>query len=156
MRPIFQRTYETFAIYRLLVPLPVSVKWPSGDQTFEAAEQAGPPFGLLRITGPGSFKADHPFKSAAHVTHTLANGYKVTVPSVQHTFFARLVAEGRAAVVWGPHMQIYWLDSSITRGAPVVDAYYTFERGRTITSETHEWAAREADRGNHSAEGRPK
>lgn len=111
-------------IYRLLVPLPVAVAWPSGEQQVRTIAESKC---TLEIAGPGDFKNALEFRSAAHAAHTLANGFKVRTPSIWDTFFARLVRDGRAEVVWGAHCEIYWLDRSITRDLPEVDARHTFE-----------------------------
>ncbi len=130
MQHLFHRTYETFAIYRLLEPMPVTIDWPTGSQTFEAIDRDYPPYGALEIRGPDRAFLDRPFQSSAHVRHTLANGFKVKVPSIENTFFARLIRDGRAEVIRGPYMEIYWLDQSVPRG-PEIDAYYTFHDRKT-------------------------
>lgn len=144
MGPRFRRTCETIAIYRLLVPLPVSVDWPSGRQTF-SAEQNGLHSGELLISGPGRHLSRRcEFRDADHVRHNLANGFKVQVPSLEYSFFERLVREGRAEVICAPCEPLYWLNYSVVRDLPVLDAYYTYKPGLTNTSGTMEWAAREA------------
>lgn len=139
MRPIFQRTHEVYAIYRLLVPLPVSVDWPSGRQTCSAVEIPGDMRARMVLTGPDHFETSQNFSSVGHVHHTLGNGFKVRIPSVINNFLAKLVREGRAEVIWGPHVELYWLDSSIRMRGPVADAYHTFEPGLTHTNATHRW-----------------
>jgi hypothetical protein len=114
MQP-FNRHHEIGAIYRVTVPLPVSVQWPSGQQTLEV----GP--GLRRST-------PRHFACLEHAIHTYAHGVLVTVPSVESTFFEKLVRLGLAELVAGPHLGLYAPDYRPAALWPELNAYYTFPR----------------------------
>lgn len=50
---------------------------------------------------------DH-YHSGGHAYHVIKSGYLIRVPSVHATFFSRLIREGRAEYVWGPHQSLQW------------------------------------------------
>jgi len=94
---------ECDAIYRLLVPPPVTVRWRCCTQTLRVRRNPYPPFGVIElITDGGRTWADN-FKSGLHAEHVLANGWRVPAPGVFDTFMARLVRNGSAEIVAGPH-----------------------------------------------------
>jgi hypothetical protein len=128
MQP-FNRHHEIGAIYRVTVPLPVSVQWPSGQQTLEVRANNYPPYGISELVGPGLRRSTpRHFACLEHAIHTYAHGVLVTVPSVESTFFEKLVRLGLAELVAGPHLGLYAPDYRPAALWPELNAYYTFPR----------------------------
>lgn len=118
------------AIVRLLADPPVEVRWASCVHKLDVVSNPHPPYPphgmiVLYIDGRDHF-SDH-YHSGGHAYHVIMTGYLIQVPSVHATLFARLVREGRAAYVWGPHCHLHWMPP-LPKGVPfmVADAQYTY------------------------------
>jgi hypothetical protein len=119
---------ECFAIYRLCVPPPVNVQWRGYTQTLRVRRNPWPPFGVIEVLTDGKpCWADH-FKCGLHAEHVLANGWEVQTPGPLATLMDRLVRDGIAEVVAGPHLPFTKAPfvSNPVRAAPQLDARYTY------------------------------
>ncbi len=119
---------ECFAIYRLLVSPPVTVQWRGYTQTLRVRRVPWPPYGMIEVLiDDRSTWTDH-FKCGLHAEHVLANGWEVPTPGPLATLMDRLVRDGLAEVVAGPHLpftngpQV----ANPVRAAPQLDARYTY------------------------------
>lgn len=94
---------ECEAIYRLLVPPPVTVQWRGYAQTLCVRRNPYPPYGVIEVLiDRKGVWADH-FSSGLHAEHVLRDGWRVLVPSLTGTLMVRLMSEGLAELVAGPH-----------------------------------------------------
>lgn len=128
------RPFEVVAVYRLLVPLPVTVDWPSGPQVLELYVSDFPPFAdanLRRVPDSVGYSVGR-FKSVGHAEHTFQRGFIVPIkpPHIITTFFDRLVREGRADILHWPHTELTYLNSSRERPYLTLDAFHTYNVNR--------------------------
>jgi hypothetical protein len=119
---------ECLAIYRLLVPPPVTIQWRGFTQTLRVRRNPHPPFGVIEVMiGQRSAWTDH-FKCGLHAEHVLANGWEVMTPGPFATVMDRLVRDGLAEVVAGPHKPLTNLRMTPQQRNlwPCLDARYTY------------------------------
>jgi len=116
------------AYVRLLVEPPVTVQWAKDVQTLTVVSNSHLPFGKIELTVPSSWQRSEHCYSGGHAYHIVKHGLKIKVPSVWSTFFERLIREGRAEYVWGPHCELYWRPSP-PNCLPPPDAYFTYKKG---------------------------
>jgi hypothetical protein len=121
------RTTEVIAYVRLLVEPPVTVQWPKDTQTLSVINNPHQPFGKIALTVPSSWTREEHCHSGGHAYHVVKNGMKIKVPSVFSTFFERLICEGRAEYIWGPHSDLYWRPTPKFQ-MPAPHAYYGYIR----------------------------
>lgn len=114
--------------YRVLVPLPVTVAWPSGAQTLRYDVSDFPAFTDIVLASQGAISGFivGRYKSVSHAKWAVERGIVLAVkpPTVVGLFLDRLVREGRAEIVAGPHCRITWYDRS--KNPPPFDAYWTW------------------------------
>lgn len=127
--PKLQRSsLRLHVVYQLLEPLPVSVQWKSGRQTLLPTISERPPFCDLNLVwgdktfGIGAGR----FASLDHAQHTLRWGYELTPPNPVATFFERLVSDGRASVLHGPHCPLRVMTLPAKPPHLCLDAHYTW------------------------------
>lgn len=119
---------ECYAIYRLLVSPPVAVQWRGFTQTLRVRRNPYPPFGMIEVLIDDRPQwADH-FKCGLHAEHVLANGWEVQTPGPFATLMDRLVRDGLAEVVAGPHLPVTNIRMTPEQRAlsPCIDARYTY------------------------------
>lgn len=128
------RDPATYAIYAIADPLPVTVHWPSGSQTLRIARYPYPPHLTLEFAGAGQAAGCvYELESVAHGAAIVRHGLKVTVPGALDRFCARLVRDGRASVVAGPHHDLPWAahlerQLDLRHPATCLDAFWTWRR----------------------------
>ena len=123
-------TAEVVAYVRLLVEPPVTVQWPKAKQTLSVVSNPHPPYpphGKIELTAPGSWTRDEHCHSGRHAYHIVMTGLKIKVPSIWSTFFERLIREGRAEYIWGPHSDLYWRPSPVHQ-MPTPNGFYGYDR----------------------------
>lgn len=117
-------------VYRLLVPLPVTVEWPSGKQHLRLTESQLPPYAQADLYAGDEATGFYVqrFRSVAHAEHTFRRGLELELPSVVVTFFERLVRDGRAEILHGPHCPLTYLPAPPPNPPwPMLDAFWTFQ-----------------------------
>lgn len=120
---------ECYAVYRLLVPPPVTVRWRGFTQTLRVRRVPWPPYGMIEVLiDDRSAWTDH-FKCGLHAEHVLANGWEVPAPGPFATLMDRLVRDGLAEIVAGPHLPLTNLRMTPEQRAiwPCLDARYTYK-----------------------------
>lgn len=116
---------EGYAIYKLLVPPPVTVEWMGYTQTLRVNRNPHRPFGVIEVlTGSSVEWSDH-FDSGAHAEHVLANGWKVHSPGPFATIMDRLVRDGKAQMIVPPYIEQRLSAEELARIRPL-DARYGF------------------------------
>ena len=119
---------EGFAVSRLLVPPPVTVQWRGYTQTLRVRRNPWPPYGVIEVLiDQRSAWTDH-FKCGLHAEHVLANGWEVLTPGPIATLMERLVRDGLAEVVAGPHKPLTNIRMTPEQRVmwPCLDARYTY------------------------------
>lgn len=110
---------------RLLVEPPVSVEWPSFTQTLSIRGNDHQPFGMIDITRQATWGISMHFNSTGHAYHALKNGLHIRGVWRLWPFFNRLVRDGRAEYIWGPHSLLFWLPDP-PKLQRIPDAFYGY------------------------------
>ena len=121
---------EIFAIYRILVPLPVVVESRIyGRVTLRVRTVDWPPFsiGIAETADGRQLWAQH-FTDVGHGEHVLANGWRVPAGSFADRLALKLVSESRAEVVCWPCSSILFKTGCSKNLGPSSDAFYTWHK----------------------------
>lgn len=119
---------EVTAIYRILVPVPLTVESRIyGTVTLRVRTVDWPPFSIgLAETADGRQLWSPHFAEPGHGEYVLANGWRVPAGSFADRMAMRLVAEGRAEVVCWPCSSIELMTHNSKNLGPSPDAFYTW------------------------------
>ena len=117
----------------------MSIVWPSCVQTLRVVSNPHPgypPYGMIILSIAGGREWCENYQSGGHANHVIKNGYLIRLPSVHATFFARLIREGRAEWVWGPHQLLHW-QPDLPRVVPYQcpDARYGYKPAKELPEE---------------------
>ena len=123
-------TNEVYAIYRLLVPVPLTVESRIyGTVTLRIRTVEWPPFsiGLAESTSGQQLWFQH-FTEPGHGEYVLANGWRVAVGTPADRLALKLVSEQRAEVICWPCSSIGLKTYYSKNLGPSPDAFYTWEQ----------------------------
>ena len=112
-------------MYRLLVPLRVTVEVGNIPYTVGLDLSEVPPFVDSWLTKPGDVCGLWlgRYETVEHAFFHFSRGYEVECPSLLELCFDRLVSEGRAELVAGRHMELRWRVGELSDGTSF-DKYY--------------------------------
>lgn len=110
--PAFRPTKEVHVSFRLLMPLPQTVIFPSGPVMVWLQSKSYPPYARL-LVGDREWSGLARFDSVESAERYAAGVLDFEAPSQSETVFRQLVKVGRAELLRDRHSQLYYMSSHL-------------------------------------------